>query len=231
MTQNAYTIPIMLVLNAEKRDKFGKKLFNEREAGKLPIAVYGPKEETKHYFVKLSEFLKVWKQAGESSIVKLDVDGKKFDFLIQDVQVHGITGKPIHADLYLVKEGMMIRVRVPLKFEGDAPAVKTFGGVLVKVLQDLEIEAGAANLPHEIVVNVTSLVALEDRILVGGLKLPEGVKAITGLNQIVALVSKIEEKEEEEVGPVDLTKIEVEKKGKKEEEGAPAEEPKKEAKK
>ena len=215
----------MLVLNTEKREIFGKKLFNEREAGKLPIAVYGPKEETKHYFVKQNEFLKIWKQAGESSIVKLDVGGKNKDILIQEVQLHGITGKPLHADFYVIQEGMKVKVSVPLKFEGEAPAIKAFGGVLVKVMQELEVEAAAADLPHEVIVNISSLNTLEDRVLVKDLKIGAGVKVTAVPEQIVALVSKIEEKEEEEeAGPIDLTKIEVEKKGKKEEEGAPAEE-------
>jgi large subunit ribosomal protein L25 len=122
----------------------------------------------------------------------------------------------------MVRADELIRVSVPLKFEGVAPAVKTFAGVLVKVMHDLEVEALPANLPHELIVDVTKIEKLEDQVLVGDIKMPTGVKAVASADEVVALVSVMKEEVEELAEPVDLTKIEVEKKGKKPEEGEEA---------
>ena len=212
----------MLTLSAKKRDIFGKKVKPGRDDGIIPVVVYGPGEPTSHYSLKLNEFLKVWKKAGETAVIKLETDAGDKNVLVQDVAVHTISGSPIHVDFYAVKKGMLVKVKVPLKFEGEAPAVKSFGGILVKVMHNVEVEAEPENLPQEIVADVSSLVALSDRVTVKDLKLGAGVKAVTNPNEVIALVSQVVEKEEKEAEPVDLTKIEVEKKGKKPVEGEEA---------
>jgi large subunit ribosomal protein L25 len=209
----------MIELKATKRDVFGKKLYKNREAGLLPIVVYGAGEKAISLFVDAKEFLKVWKQAGESSIVSLNTpDGKK-DVLIQEVSSHVVTGKPLHADFYMVKADQLIKVNIPVKFEGVAPAAKTFGGSLVKVMYEIEVEALPSNLPHEFVVDVSKIVNLEDVITIKDLKLGVGVTVTASPDDVVALVSVAKDEVEEVVAPVDLSKIEVEKKGKKPEEG------------
>ena len=94
-------------------------------------------------------------------------------------------------------------------------------GNLVKVLHEIEIEALPANLPQKLSVDISPLETLENQIFVSNIKLPVGVLAITSAGDVVAsIVAQVEEKEEVVVAP-DLSAIEVEKKGKKEEEGAP----------
>ena len=214
----------MIELKAQKREIFGKKLFKQREAGLLPVVVYGAGltgqgEKSLSLFVDAKEFLKVWKQAGESSVVSLQAPSLKKDVLIQDVSFHTVTGKPLHVDFYTVKADQLIRVYIPIKFEGVSPAAKTFGGVLVKVLHEVEVEALPANLPHEFVINVSKIVTLEDVITIKDLKVGALVKVIADQDDVVALVSVGKEEVEEVAAPADLSKIEVEKKGKKPEEG------------
>lgn len=213
----------MLTLTAKKRDTLGKKVKSLRYEDLIPVVLYGPGEPTAHYSVKLNDFIKVWKKAGETTVIAIetDTDGTK-NALIQDVALNTITGTPIHADFYAVRKGMTVSVNIPLRFEGDAPAIKAFGGILVKVMHNVEVEAEPDKLPQEIVVDVSTLATLSDRVTVKDLKLGEGVKAVTGEDEVIALVSAVVETKEETVAePVDLSKIEVEKKGKKpEEEGA-----------
>ena len=116
-----------------------------------------------------------------------------------------------------------IRVKIPLVFEGVSNAVKTGIGNLVKVLHEVEIEALPADLPQKLSVDISKLETLENTIVVSDIKLPAGVVAITnGTDIVVSVVAQVEEKEEVVVAP-DLSAIEVEKKGKKEEEGVPVE--------
>ena len=214
----------MIELKAQKRDIFGKKLYKQREAGLLPVVVYGAGEKALSLFVEAKDFLKVWKQAGESSIVSLQEPAGKKDVLIQDVSFHNVSGNPLHADLYLVKADQLIRVSIPIKFEGIAPAVKTFAGVLVKVMHEIEVEALPADLPHEFTVDVSRIVNLEDQVTVRDLKVPPRVEIKALPDDVIALVA-VGKDEVEEVVPVDLTKIEVEKKGKEPKEGEEGEAP------
>lgn len=209
----------MLSIQAEKRTIFGKKLAALRAEGKLPVVMYGRKEENAAYTVDAKEFTKVWHEAGESSIVSFHVDGEEKDVLIHDVALDPITDKPVHADLYAIEKGKALRVRVPLEFTGTAPAVKTLAGILVKVLHEVEVEALPRALPHDLTVDVSALATFEDRIFVKDIALPEGVTITEpAAEEVVALVTAPKEEKEEEAEPIDLSKIEVQERGKKPEE-------------
>lgn len=203
-----------------------------RKAGEIPAVFYGAGQETTSISVPVPMFKKVWREAGESSAIKVSVGTNDIDVLIHEVQVDPVTDEPIHADFLAIDMKKKIKVKVPLTFEGISNAVKTGVGNLVKVLHEIEIEALPKDLPHNLTVDISKLETLQDNITVSDIKLPTGVEAITALTDVVAsVVAQVEEKEEEVV-PVDLSTIEVEKKGKKEEEGAegeaaPAPEPEK----
>jgi large subunit ribosomal protein L25 len=210
-----------ITLKAAKRASTDKLEAIRRE-GNIPAVFYGPKEASTSITLSEVEFVKAWRQAGESSIVNLETEEGSHDALIHEVDLDPVTSKVRHADFYIVEKGKKVTVHVPLEFEGTAPAVKELGGTLTKVLHELEIEAKPADLPHEIVVSVDGLVDFESRVLAQDIKLPAGVTLITDPEEVVALVSHAQE-EEEEVAPVDISAIEVsEKRGKKEEEGADA---------
>jgi large subunit ribosomal protein L25 len=213
----------MYQLNAEKRDVFGKKLKNFRKQGKLPAVLYGKNKKTASIFVDLKEFKKIWKETGESTIIKIilksDFENSKsdFDVLIQEVVFGPIKDEPIHADFYIVEMDKPIVAKVSLVFEGVSPAEKDLGGILVKVRHDVEVEALPKNLPHELKVDVSKLVNLGDQITVKNINLPAGVKILAGENDVVALVEAPKEEIVEEK-PITIEEVEVEKRGKKEEE-------------
>lgn len=205
-------------LNATKRDIFGKELVAARAAGQLPIVVYGAKEKPGSYFVSIKNFQKVLADAGESTIVSLETPVGKKDTLIHEIAYHPLTGAPIHADFLVVEANKPIKVHVPLEFTGEAPAEKA-GFMVVKVLHEIEVEALPKDLPHELSVDISSLVDLASRITVADLKLPAGVTIEAELDEVLVSVTEAGEEVKEEEVPVDLSTIEVEEKGKKEEDG------------
>ena len=212
----------MNTLTAIKRSK-ADKLKTVRSNGMVPAVVYGARVENTLISVPSILFTKILKVAGESSTIVLEIAGDKesgkttkVDVLIHDLQVDPIKGFPVHVDFLAVDMNKAIEVSIPLEFTGLAKAEKDGLGTLVKALHEIEIEALPKDLPHSIIVDVTGLVTLEDQIHAKDIILPRGVKLITGADEVVALVS--EAKEEVESVPVDLASIEVEKKGKKEEE-------------
>ncbi len=206
-------------LTVEQRNIFGKKLKPSREEGKLPAVLYGAKVKSKPLFVVLKDFTKAWKEAGESTIIELKEGEEGVNALIQDVAIDPIKNEPVHVDFLAVQMDKLITASVPLVFEGIAPAVKEAGGVLVKVMHELEVEALPKDLPHELKINIEKLAAIEDKITLGGIELPEGVKLMGNPDETVILVESPREEEAETTAPSSLENIEVEKKGKKEAEG------------
>ena len=208
----------MFVIKASKRD-LDIKLDVLRKSGKIPAVFYGAGKDATSISISNIEFKKVWREAGESSAVKIGMDSGDINVLIHEVQVDPVTDEPIHVDFLAIDMKKKINVKVPLEFEGVSNAVKSGIGNLVKALFEIEVEALPADLPHNLIVDISKLETLQDNITVFDIKLPSGVVAITAGEEVVAsIILQVEEKEEIIV-PVDLSAIEVEKKGKKEEEG------------
>ncbi len=218
----------MLTLSAKIRKELGKKVKVLREKGILPGVLYGPKMKTATSIeINLKEFEKIYKDAGESSLISLEVDNKKFLVLIHEMDRDPLTNKLLHIDFYQPSLEKEVAVTLPLVFEGEALAVKDSGGTLVKNISEIEVKALPQNLPHEIKVNIENLKTFADNIKILDLKLPEGVKVQREPGEIVAhvlapvkveeeLVKPIEEKVEE-VEKVEEKKIEKEEKVEKEE--------------
>lgn len=200
-------------LTASKREEKGKRAKRLLDAGTLPAVVYGPKQESLSVAVSSSEFEKILRQSGESTVIELEGLGSPLQVLIHEIDRDPVTNVPRHADFYAIEKGAKVEVGVPLSYIGESPAVK-LGANLVKVLHELEIEASPANLPQEIEVDISALVAIGDQIHVRDLKLPDGVIAKEDGEQVVALAQEVEVEEEAPITAPDMDAIEVEKKGK-----------------
>jgi len=204
----------VLGINIEKRDIFGKVLSRARKEGKLPTVVYGGKFKSASYFTDTHAFKKLWRDAGENTLVALKDGAKTIEALIHEVAVHPLSGEPIHADFFVVDSSKPVEVKVTLDFTGVSPAVKNLGALFVKVMHDLEIKILPKYLVHTLIVDISKLEKFGDKIHVHNILLPESAVLITSPDEVIALVSEPKEEKEEEAVPVDFSKIEVEKKGK-----------------
>lgn len=198
----------------------------------VPAVYYGKKEKSTPIAVDKIAFKKVWKEAGESSVITLKTNQGNIDSLLYEVQVDAVTGEPIHADFYTVDKDTVIHADIPLEYVGVSPAVKDLGGNLVKVLHEIEVKSLPKDLPHSVTIDISTLTEIGSHITVADLKLGAGVAATLKPTEVIALIEEARiEVEEAPVAPIDLSAIEVEKKGKKEEEGeVSADETKPEAK-
>jgi large subunit ribosomal protein L25 len=187
----------MITLKAKSRKELGKKVKKLRMQGILPGVLYGSKEKSQHLEIDYKEFDKVYRGAGESSLISLELGEKKFLVLIHQLQLDPISLNPIHVDFFQPNLKEEIEANVILVFEGEAPAVKDLGGTFVRNISEIEVRALPQNLPHEIHVDISSLLTFEDSILIKDLKLPEGVKALRDGDDIIALVASPEKVEEE----------------------------------
>jgi large subunit ribosomal protein L25 len=215
----------MVTLQVRKRDSKEKR-YKLNEMGEIPAVFYGPKEAAQSISISRRDFDKVFHSAGESTVITLTGDLGEHDAMIHQIDRDPVTGVSRHVDFYVVEKGKKIQVHVGIEFDGLAPAVKDMGGILVKVLHEIEVEAMPKDLPHEVHADISTLVDFDAHITAADIKLPAGVTLVTKPEEIVALVAA--PKEEVEEVAVDISAIEVEKKGKdaKEGEEAPAEEAK-----
>lgn len=179
-----------LELKSKKREIFGKKVKALRNKGLIPAVIYGGKGGSISIELDLKEFSKVFKIAGETTLIKLFVNDSAFkNVLIHDSSRDPVTGDVKHIDFYEVKMDEKIAAKIPLVFTGSAPAILDLGGVLVKAMQELEIRALPADLPHEIEVDVSSLKTFEDNIAVKDIKLPKNIESLENAYASVASVA------------------------------------------
>ncbi len=171
-----------------------------RKRGAVPAVFYGPKEEATSIAVDALKLEKVWREAGETTIVVLKGVGDDKDTLIHDAQFHPVTGQLLHADFYVLEKGKKITIKVPLEFEGVAPAEKS-GHIVVKALHEIEIEVTPAELPHHLVVDLTKLVDVGNHIMASDIALPPSATLLTHKDEIVASVTEFKEEKEEITPP------------------------------
>lgn len=211
----------MLTLKGELRE--GKaKLAKIRAQGFVPAVYYGHKEKATPCVFPMNEFKKVWKEAGESTVITLEMPKGKVNALIYEVQVDPVRNTPSHVDFYVIEKGQEVTVHIPVEFVGVSEAVKSLGGTLVKVLHEIEVKALPENLPHGVTADISALATLESHISAKDIVLPKGVTLVTKADEIVASIAVAKE-EPIEAPAMDISQIEVEKKGKKEEEAPVAE--------
>lgn len=210
-------------LAAVVRKEKGEKV---RYAGQLPAVVYGAGSTTESLSLNPQEFLKLYKEAGDSSLIDVIVDGKASGkVLVQEVQVDPVSNRIIHVDFRRIDMNKAMTAPVSLRFVGEAPIVKSSGGTLVTNLSTVEVKCLPKDLVSHIDVDLSSLVSYEAVIKIKDLKLPTGITIISpNAEDLVAKAARalteeeIKAMETAATEPADLTKIEVAGK-KKEEEG------------
>ena len=197
-----------------------------RKAGGVPAVIYGHKVKNANLTVDSKSFTSIYRKAGETTVLDLQIEGEGADrnVLIHDVAVDPVKGQIIHVDFYEVKKGEKIKTHIPLVFEGESPAVKSDGGVLVKNIYKIEIEALPKDLPHEIVVDISKLITFSDTVTIADLAISEGVKVFADAKEVIAKVMPPRTTEEleslEKVAEVKVDEVKVETEEKKKERDA-----------
>lgn len=182
-----------------------------RATGHIPAVLYGHNIENVHLSVTLGEFEKLFRKAGESTIIEIKTDdGRSRNVLIQDVQRHYLTGQPIHVDFLEVSMTEKLTATVPLEFVGESVAVKNLGGTLVKVLDEVEVECLPGDLPHNIEVDISGMTSFDSAILVKDLKVASGVEIKADPEETVANIQPPRDVEAELAEPVveDISQVE-----------------------
>lgn len=190
------------VLKAEPRDIIGKKVKLLRKDGKLPGIIYGKGKKPIPITLELREASKLLRGVSSSTLLTIEVDGKEHTTLVRERQRDFIRGNYLHIDFLEISLKDKVKAKVNFVFEGIAPAIEAYEGLLITGLDQVEVESLPADLPEKIVIDLTVLENMGDGIFVRDLEFPENVVVIGNLDEMVAVITSqaiVEEEEDEEV--------------------------------
>ncbi|MBI4992961.1 MAG: 50S ribosomal protein L25 [Candidatus Magasanikbacteria bacterium] len=217
---------MVFAFTAQKRTEKNADIV--RAAGQLPGVLYGQGIESVSLAADRVKFQKLYDQAGESSLIDFTVEGGKepVKVLIQDIQYDPVKQKPIHFDLRQIRMDKEMDVTIQIHFINEPPAVKGLGGTLNKSVEEIDVRCLPKDLIGLVEVDLSVLQTFDDAIHIKDIKFPDGIKVMDKLDLVVAKVmpplTEEQLKAMEESGPKSVEDVEVEKKGKVEEEGEAA---------
>ncbi|MFA6131313.1 MAG: 50S ribosomal protein L25 [Patescibacteria group bacterium] len=186
-------------IQAQLREEKGRKTDALRAEHLIPAVVYGFGTEPLSITVAENDLKKLYTQAGESTVIDLNVNGKVLPVLLHDLQYDPLTNFMSHVDFRCLDLTKKIEANISIRLTGEAPAVKELGGTLVQSLEEVEVLALPSALIREFVVDVSGLKTYDDVIRVKDLAPVEGIEILTQAENAIALVQ--EPRAEEEFAP------------------------------
>jgi len=219
-------------LEAQIRQIGSKGLKNNyRKNGFIPAIVYGAKEKSTPLWIKGNDFLKLFHSgiAEKNILINLKIEKENKVVLIKEIQRDVVSLKPIHIDFHAISLKEKVEIEIPVYLKGDAPGVKSGGGVLQHFLREIKVRCLPKDIPQSINVDISNL-NINESIRVKDLKIQKNLEILVEPNTIIVNitpVTKVEEQPQAETPLITTQEPEVISKGKKEiEEPEEKEEPK-----
>lgn len=180
-----------VTIKAAPRTVLGKQVRQLRRQGRLPGNVYGRGLESQAVDVDAREFSRTIKTAGLRAMIELNVDGEKAPryVILRRIERFGGTGDPIHVDFFQVDPNKPIQANVPLRFVGEAPAVRDLAGTLLPSLDVVAVRCLPLAIPDTIAVDISPLKGFDISLSVGDIEAPEGVEILTDPSIVIATVN------------------------------------------
>lgn len=144
--------------------------------------------------------MKAYTKAGESSLVELDLGGKKVPVLFHDVTFDPVSDAIAHVDFFAVDMKKEVEADVSILFEGESPAVKE-GAILVTALDSITVRCLPKNLPHNLPIDLSKLVEMGSQLTVADITVPPDVTLLVEPDAVIAIAQEPRE-EEVAVAPV-----------------------------
>ena len=197
----------MLVLDAQIRDPKVKKSA-VRALKMIPAVCYGKGFENRVIQIDYQGFRKAYMSASTTQVITLNVGKDKVPVLIHEIKYDPMTDLFAHVDFLQIDMKKKVDATVPVEVTGVSPAVKNFGAVITIVKHEVEVRCLPMDIPHEILVDVSTLENLGDVFHVSDLKLGSGVEILSDLEETLVSVNAVEEFVEKEAVVPDELKVE-----------------------
>ncbi|WMM24410.1 50S ribosomal protein L25 [Tissierella sp. MB52-C2] len=181
-----------------KRTETGKNLVKKiREKNIIPAVIYSRGGETISASVSSAEFQKVYREAGASSLLELDVAGEVMPAIIKDIQRHPVKGEILHIDFQKLNMDEKVKMSVPVILV-NRDNIRLQPSILMQLLDQIEIECLPTNIPNGAEVNVENM-DFTTPILVKDLDIAniEGITILRDLEDVVCTLSQPSVSEEE----------------------------------
>jgi len=189
-----------IILNAEKRKVFGRKVKTLRGTGILPCNVYGKKTKSEALSVKATDFVEVFAKSGETALVTLVIKNGKTEekaVLISNVQLDPRSDKPIHADFHQVDLKEKVTAEVPVELSGESPAEKQGLGTVVQYIDEIEVTALPTDLPEKFTLDISALAEVDQAIYIKDLQIDKAKVELKA--DLETILVKVEPPQKEEV--------------------------------
>lgn len=184
-------------LEVRSRTVLGKKVGRLRREGRLPGVIFGGHADSTPVETDAAAFQKGYRHWGQTTLLSLTgLDGGEVPVLVHDVSREPRSGALLHVDFARVSLTEKTHAEVPLHFTGEAPAVKTHGGVMVHALSEVRIEAFPQDIPHQIDVDLSKIEQIDDALYVRDLVVDASkVEILNDPEQVVAkaVAARVEE--------------------------------------
>ncbi len=209
------------IIKANRREVIGKQVKALRREGKLPAVIYGHGVEPTPITIEAHEAGKTLASVGASTLISIDLEGEEYSVLVRDRQRHVLRRNLLHVDFQAVSMTETVRASVALVLGDEvAPAVESFGAMIIAGIESLDIECLPADLVDRIVVDISGLERIGDNIMVKDLTVPDGFTLWDDPEtMVVVATAPAAEEVEEEVEDLELEEgVEPEVVGEEEEE-------------
>lgn len=185
-------------LKADKRTILGSKVKQLRRTGVVPANLFGKTIESQAIQINSVDFNRVYKEAGETSLIWISVEGedKERPTLITSVHFNPVTGDKLHVDFHQVNLKEKVTANVPIEIIGESELVTSNEAVLSQSLNEIEIEALPTEIPENITFDISSLKAIGDHLLVSDAKVSADVEIKTDPEQMVISLQEPQKEEE-----------------------------------
>ena len=177
-------------LAVRDRTAFGKKLKALRRSGVTPLHVYGLGNESLSLQVETDTLLRTLAKVGRTTPFTIGVEGVEHYVIVRDVQLHPVTDRLLHVDLLRVSRTARMRVAVPVHLEGEAPAAREAGAMLLQDLFEIEVEALPQELPSLVTIDVSVLISVDSVIRAAEIALPSDVNLVTSPEALVVRIGQ-----------------------------------------
>ncbi|OGC43938.1 hypothetical protein A3J98_02460 [candidate division WS6 bacterium RIFOXYC1_FULL_33_10] len=189
-------------LTLQQREITGKKVKNLKKEGLTPAVVYNSKGDSKNVSMSSSDADWLYRNTTSTSILDTEFDKDTFKSLVKEFSINPVTEEINHVSLFEIDEKVAMVFTIPFRLVGISPAVKNNLGVLINVLDSIDVKCQLAKLQPDIEIDISNLTHPGQSINVNDIKLPEGMTLINDDQASAAIVTITEAQKIEEVEPV-----------------------------
>lgn len=207
-------------LTAEKRTELGKKAKLLRRERRIPCVIFGKGMESTPMHIGYTEFIRVYREAGDTSVIDLKLEGNTYPVMVKGFHKHPVSSEILHIDFYKVDLTKEVTVEVPIVVlnEEENELVARNEAFVSQFMTNIEVSALPNDIPDEVTIDVLNLSELGADMFVSDLIFDkEKVTIDVDPEELVLRLEDIEKQaqmaeiiEEEEELPEDLLAVSAE---------------------